>query len=162
MQPKDALEQNATRTPPSNTPSMPTTRGRSSSCASAVDQAGGGQQPDPSMDVDLTNNVINVAGDNTIKPRPNPYETVSDKKREKNMVGVGAQGGCSLWVLIVGASSIWKTPPTCSGWEKVYIRHGPAFKLPDFSLQASSIVRSTASCTTTFRSRPAPPAPTSL
>ena len=67
------------------------------------------------------------------------------------MVGVGAQGGCSLWVLIVGASSIWKTPPTCSGWEKVYIRHGPAFKLPDFSLQASSIVQSTAACSTTFR-----------
>ena len=43
-----------------NTPSIPTTRGSSSSGASAVDQAGGGQEPDPSMEVDPTNNVIDV------------------------------------------------------------------------------------------------------
>ena len=43
---------------------MPATRGSSSSGASAVDQAGGGQQADPSIDVDPTNNAIDVDEDN--------------------------------------------------------------------------------------------------
>ena len=57
---RGARTEHNTDTTHSNTPSMPTTRGSSSSGASAVDQAGGGQQPDPSMDVDPTNNVIDV------------------------------------------------------------------------------------------------------
>ena len=43
---------------------MPTTRGSSSGGVSTVDQAGGGQQPDPSMDADPTNNLIDVDEDN--------------------------------------------------------------------------------------------------
>ena len=43
---------------------MPTTRGSSSSGASAVDQAAGGQQPGTSMDVDPTNKLIDVDKDN--------------------------------------------------------------------------------------------------
>ena len=59
--PQEALAPNTTPTPPSNTPSMPSTRGSSPSGTSSVDQAGGGQQPpDPSMDVDPTNNAIDM------------------------------------------------------------------------------------------------------
>ena len=39
-------------------PSMPATRGSSSSGASSVDQAGSEQQADPSVDVDPTNEAM--------------------------------------------------------------------------------------------------------
>ena len=45
---------------PHNTPSMTTTWGSSSSCASAVDHAGSEQQSDPSTDVDPANEPIDV------------------------------------------------------------------------------------------------------
>ena len=70
--PQEALANNTTPTPRSNTPRIPTTRGSSASGASAVDQARDGQQPDASMDVDPTNNVFDV-DENTIEPKPNPY-----------------------------------------------------------------------------------------